>query len=233
MKKHPIFRPRARLMLSALRDIGFESAKANLVPFTVLWSFAGGIVYAYYRVGAARRILDFLAVWQREGGAFAAFVSCGLFCGLIPYIVYRFRGAAGPRRPLATALAQTVWTGTLGIACNRFFELQEASFGSGLDLVTLSLKTAVDQFVWTPLVITPANTLFYFFVGKLGGRRVRHGDLARSGTRFYASMLVMNWIVWIPVIFAVYALPQELQIQILGMVSAVWAVLCREMGDRA
>jgi hypothetical protein len=46
-------------------------------------------------------------------------------------------------------------------------------------------------------------------------------------------MLVMNWIVWIPVIFAVYALPQELQIQILGMVSAVWAVLCREMGDRA
>jgi hypothetical protein len=46
-------------------------------------------------------------------------------------------------------------------------------------------------------------------------------------------MLTANWIVWIPVMMAVYAFPLPLQIQLIGFASAVWMLVGLQAGARS
>ena len=212
--------------------IGWESVKANAVPMVVLWTMAGALVAAYYLVPGVAAALEPVAAWQKRSGAFAAFVNCAVFCGVLPYVVYRCKGRSRPRRPLLTAALQSLFVGLCGVACNGFFGLQSIWFGDGHDLRTLLLKTAVDQFAWTVLVMAPATSLFYAAMGRWIERSRTEFCLKAYFKSDYLPNLFTGWCIWIPVIFSVYAFPLTLQIQVLGFISASWVIICREIGVR-
>ena len=210
--------------------IGLESVRANVRPMVTLWAIAATMALAYYLVPGMARALQPVGEWQERSGWFAAFANCAFFCGVLPYVVYLCKGRSGPRHPLLTAVLQSVFVGVCGVACNWFFGLQASLLGDGRDLRTLFMKTAVDQFVWTVLVMAPVTSVFYALMGRW---------IERSRTAFsfraylqsdYLPNLIMGWCIWIPVIFAVYAFPLVLQIQVLGFISASWVIVCREIG---
>lgn len=212
--------------------IGLESVRANVRPMVTLWAVAAATVAAYYLVPGVAEAFEPIGAWQERAGWFAAFANCAFFCGVLPYVIYLCKGRSGPRHPLFTAILQSVFVGVCGVACNWFFGLQTAWFGNGHDLRTLFMKTAVDQFVWTVLVMAPATSVFYALMGRW---------IERSRTAFsfrtylqsdYLPNLITGWCIWIPVIFAVYAFPLVLQIQVLGFISASWVIVCREIGAR-
>ena len=133
-----------------------------------------------------------------------------------------------------TVLAQALWCGTFGIGVGEVFKLLAAWFGDNASLSTLLLKTAFDQFVWTVLVIAPANAVFYFWVGRdFSLARVRRDWPRRFLSRVYLPNLVSNWCVWIPVIFIVFAFPLPLQILVCGMACSCWSLLCLQLGKRS
>jgi hypothetical protein len=213
-------------------EIGWEAVKANAFPIVVLWALAAVMVGVYYLAPQVAGALEPIAQLQTAYGRMSAFVSCAVFCGAIPYIVYVFHRASRPERPLFTAVAQAVWCGGCGIACNWFFGVQEHWFGAGHDIVTVVSKMVVDQFVWTVLVIAPANAAFYVILGRgflLSGRTVSFRDFVR---RAYLPNLIMNWFVGIPSNLAVYSFPRALQIFVLGLLSSAWAVICVGIGRR-
>ena len=210
--------------------IGWESVKANVVPMIVLWLLAAGTVLAYYFIPGMALAMEPLREWQERLGWFAAFLSCAFFCGVLPYAVYLCKGRSVLKRPLLTAVLQALFVGVCGVVCNWFFGLQTSWFGSGHDLPTLILKTAVDQFAWTVFVMAPVTSLFYAFVGRCV-ERSREALSFRVYLRSdYLPNLITGWCIWIPVIFAVYAFPLSLQIQVLGFISASWVIICREIG---
>lgn len=214
----------------ALR-IGLASARANLAPMLILQFLAALTVAAYRVFPSFGNLFAPFAAWHVAWGWRAAFLCQAFFCGILPGLfLLLFRGIR-PRRTGLAILAQSLWCGTFGIGVGEIFKLLAAWFGDNASLSTLLLKTAFDQFVWTVLVIAPANAVFYFWVGRdFSLARVRRDWPRHFLSRVYLPNLVSNWCVWIPVIFIVFAFPLPLQILVCGMACSCWSLLCLQLG---
>ena len=210
--------------------IGLASARANLVPMVVLWASAGALVAGYYFVPGVERGLEPVASWQRRQGWLGAFLTCSFFCGVIPYLIYRFGRRTRVESPFRVAVAQTLWCGFHGVICNWFFSVQSAWFGEGHDAVTVTLKILADQFGWTVLVIAPSNAVFYSLL--VGGLRTRDLGIEAKDLffRVYLPGLMTNWGFGIPSCLAVYSFPPALQIHVLGLISACGVIICVAIG---
>ena len=211
--------------------IGFESARANAVPMVVLWIVAAAAVMGYYAVPWFAGALEPIAKWQRENGSVAAFASLAFFCGVIPGVFLCTVRSLRPRRPLLTVVVLSAWCGLWGVANNWKYEFLCRWLGDGLDLGTLVMKTALDQFVWTTFVMAPVNSAFYFWMAcdfSLPATRAAWpSDFVRG---VFLPNLVSNWVVWIPVLCAVYAFPLPLQIQLAGLAGSYWTLMCLQIG---
>ena len=214
--------------------IGLESARANVVPMLILQALAVGLVAAYYLSAGLRDALAAVAEWHCRWGWWSAFLSQGFFCGLLPGLFLCSFRSIRPPRPLLTILAQILWGGTFGIGVCKVFKLLAGWFGDDASFSTLLVKTAVDQFVWTVLVVAPANAVFFFWVGRdFSWSRVRREWPERFGTKVYLPNLIANWCVWIPVIFCVFAFPLPLQIDVCGLACSFWSLFCLQVGKRS
>lgn len=216
----------------ALR-IGWASVRANLMPMVILQCVAVGLVVAYYAIPSFRAALGPIAQWHRAQGWRAAFISQAIFCGAIPGIFLLAFRSIRPRRPFLTIFAQTLWCGGFGICCNALFHLMARLFGDNAHVLTVLAKAAVDQFVWTVLVIAPANALFYFWLGRdLSFARARKEWPRPFFRRMVLPNLIPNWMVWIPVSLVVFSFPFSLQIHVNGLVCTFWTLMCIQIGRR-
>ena len=219
--------------LSAAIRIGVASARVNLVPMFVLWTMAVGLAGAYFLVPSFRAVLDPVADWHRDWGWRAAFISQAIFCGAIPGVFLLSFRSIRPRRPILTILVQALWCGCFGICCNALFHLMARLFGDNAHVLTVLAKAAFDQFVWTVLVIAPANALFYFWLGRdLSFARARRERPRPFFRRMVLPNLIPNWMVWIPVSLVVFSFPFSLQIHVNGLVCTFWTLMCIQIGRR-
>ena len=101
---------------------------------------------------------------------------------------------------------------------------------STTDLATLAKKTLVDQLVWNVFLCTPVNAVFFPWAARdfrESARRSCHDFLQDC-----LVLLVANWIVWIPVMVAVYAFPLPLQIQLVGLAGSFWMLVALRAAAR-
>lgn len=198
--------------------MAWASIRANVVPMAVLWSLAAVLVLSYYFVPGVADALAPIARWQTESGWAAAFLNRLVFAGVIPGAFLLSLRTLRPAHPLAVAWTQGLWCAVWGIVCNEFYALQAALFGTGVDPLTVLLKTAVDQFVWTVLVIAPANGAFFLWMGcDFSFTRTRRAWPRRFFRELVLPLLLPNWVLWIPVAAIIYAFPLPLQIQVSGV----------------
>lgn len=216
-------------------SIGWASAKANWLPSLVLWLFAVVVVLAYCHVPHCTAAFESVRLWQERCGWRAVAVSRVFFNGFLPGIFLLSVKAIRPPSPWRTIFAQTVFGCAFGLVGDGFFRLQDAVFGAGTAIQTLLLKTLVDQFVFTVLVIAPVESMFFFWLGRDFSRaRVRH-DWPGKAWPFEILMpnLIADWFVSIPAALATYAFPLDLQIHVNGLISAFWMLLCLQIGKRS
>lgn len=212
--------------------VGWAAAKANRLPMVVLWGLSLALVGAYYLSATFAGCLEPVLRWQKESGYLAAALNRAFFYGLLPGLFMVFLPRLRPRRVLLTILSQGVWCGLFGVATDALYRVMACWFGSGHDLMTLALKTVFNQFVWTVLVIAPANALFFFWVARdFSLTRARAEWPTDYVWRVYLPNLVSNWCVWIPVNLAVFAFPLPLQVQLSGFVGAFWTLMCLKLGE--
>ena len=187
-------------------------------------------VLAFYHVPAADVVFGPLTKWQTQSGCEAAFLNRVIFCGIIPGMFLLGVKSIRPPRPLLTIAVYSLWGGMWGVACDGFFTLQTVVFGAGTDLATLVKKTLVDQLVWNVFLCTSVNAVFFPWVARDFRRRPMRS--CRDFMQDCLSMLVTNWIVWIPVTVAVYACPLPLQIQLVGFASSFWMLVALRAAAR-
>ena len=197
----------------------------------VLWAVAAVLVLAYYTLPMVSVALEPLARWQRESGWLAAFLNRVLFCGFIPGLFIVGVKALRPKHVVAVLAVQTLWSGICGIVSDWMFSLNAHLFGTGIDFLTLFVKTAICQFVWTPIFFAPLGAIVYFWMGRdFSAARFRR----EMPDRFYYGLvlpnLLVNWVLWIPVTFAIHAFPTPLQIQLSGLASALFALMLLAIG---
>lgn len=220
-------------MLSALR-IGWDSIRACWVPMLVLWLASVAMVVSYYASPAFASLLDPLLQWQVHSGWIAAFLSRFFFCGVLPGVFLLAIPSLRPRYAFWSALAQGLWGGLSGIVYDYIYYGQSLLFGNGTDWVTLVEKMMMDQFVITVLYAAPVNSVFYFWLSRdFSFERFRNEFPRPFITRTLLPNLVSNWCVWIPVVLAIYAFPQPLQIQVSGFACAFWTLAMLQIGTRS
>lgn len=211
--------------------IGWKSVRANAVPMIALWMIALIVVLSYYLVPGIRASLEPLAKWQTQGGWYAAFLNRVIFCGIVPGLFLLSVRTLRPRRPFLTIALQSCWCGFWGIVVDWFFRLLDLYVGSGADWTTLAVKTSLDEFLLTPLLVAPADAVFFFWLGRdMSMRRVIRDWPTRFVTGLLAPNLISNWCVWVPAGFAIFAFPLPLQVQISGFLSSMWALMCLQIG---
>ena len=211
--------------------IGWASACANVFPITVLWSLSAALVLSYYFVPGVASILEPIRLWQEANGWVAVVVGRIFFNGLVPGVFLLSVPGIRPKRPMATIIAFAVWGCALGLCCDVFFRLQSGWFGSGPEFGTLAAKTLVDQFVWTAFFIAPANTAFFYWVDCGFSLRKAIAEWPSDFIRvLLMPNLVNNWVIGIPVIFATYAFPLDLQIHVNGLTGSVCMLLFMQIG---
>ena len=214
--------------------IGLASAWANFVPMVVLWMMAAALVGAYYLVDPFREMLEPVSDLHRQWGWKSAFASQAVFCGLLPGLFQLTIRGIRPRSPYRTILAETLWCGIFGIAVNVLFVRLAQTVGNDANWTTLLLKTLVDQFVWTLLVVAPANAVFYYWVGRdFSIIRLRREWPSDFLAKVLLPNLVANWCVWIPACLAVFAFPLGLQLYLNGLICAFWTLMCVQIGSRS
>ena len=205
--------------------------KKNRLPMVVLWVVSVALVLAYYTLPTFRDALEPLARWQRESGWLAAFLNRVVFCGLIPGAFIVCVKSLRPKHVVAVIAVQTAWSGICGIASDYMFSLNAYLLGTGVDFLTLCVKTAICQFVWTPLFFAPLGAVVYFWMGRdFSAERFRR----EMPSRFYYGLvlpnLLVNWALWIPVTFAIHTFPTPLQIQLSGLASALFSLMLLAIG---
>ena len=213
--------------------IGWESAKANVVPMVVLWSFALVLVSSYYLMPGVAAFLQPVADWQLRWGVRAAIVNQVFFCAIVPTTFVLLVRRIRTERPIVKGAVQSVWCVLWSFVYVWFYDFQCRMFGTGHGLATLAAKSAFDQFVWVPFVVMPVNAAFYLWMGR-GFSWSAVVQAWRKGFVRHVILpnLIANWCVWIPVMFALYAFPYALQIQVLGLVASFWTLMCYQIGGR-
>jgi len=211
--------------------IGLASVKANALPMFVLWGVALATIWAYYRLPGAAEAFEPIVRWQTESGWMAAFANRVVFCGLVPGAFMAALPSIRPKHVGLVILAYALWGGIWGVLYDGFATLLVQWFGTGTDWATLAKKTLVDQFVWNVLLCTPAGALFYPWVAR-DFRRGERLSLGRFVCEDCVVILASNWLIWIPVMLAVYAFPLALQIQLVGFASSFWMLVALWTGGR-
>lgn len=220
-------------MTGSVFRIGWESAKANAVPMVILWTFAVALVLSYYFVPGVAAALQPVADWQERWGVGAAILNQIGFCAVLPTLFILCVKRIRTERPILKGLCLSAWCAMWGFVYVWFYAFQCRLFGAGHDLATLAAKSAFDQFVWVPLVVMPVNATFYLWMGKGFSFQAVRGEFGGGYfRRVILPNLVANWCIWIPVVFALYAFPYALQIQVLGLVAAFWTLMCYQIGSR-
>ena len=204
------------------------AAGQNLKPALLMTGVALALLLGWARWPAAHEALDRLMAWKLAWGVGYAFLTGALFAGLLPQLVMRWTGQSNPSRgPLAAelAFAMAFW-GWRGIEIDAFYHVQAHWFGDSATWRTVLAKTAVDQFLYSPLWAVPEIALAYLWKDAGFSLRAMHGRLDREFFMLQLpSAVVGNAMVWLPAVIVVYLLPMALQQPVSNLVATFWVLL--------
>jgi hypothetical protein len=113
-----------------------------------------------------------------------------------------------------------------GVEVDAFYRLQAAWFGSSSDFRTIALKVLVDQLGYAPIISAPVQVLC--FLWKDNGFSIAATRAALARQSLWQRTLVVafsTWVVWIPAVSIIYALPSALQIPLFNLVLCFWCLL--------
>ena len=109
--------------------------------------------------------------------------------------------------------------GYRGMEIDLFYHLQRWLFGDGHDLGTLAIKVMVDQFIVSTIWFVPTYVIALRWIDQGGSWRQLWASLDRDfWTRTCPTVLVTNWLVWLPALVLVYALPAPLQFPLFSII---------------
>lgn len=216
----------------ALR-IGLASVWANLVPMVVLWAVAAVLVFGYYFAPGVTGLLQPVAEWQFAWGVWAAILNQLFFSVAIPAAFVLTITRIKTERPFAKMACQACWASFCAVVYVWFYGFQCRMFGTGHGFATVLAKAAFDQFIWTPVVMVPLSSVFFLWLGSgFSFSATFAACRGRFVHRVVLPNLLSNWCVWIPVMFAIYSFPRDLQVQVLGLVGSFWTLLQLQIGKR-
>lgn len=225
--------PLSSVFFGSLITPCLRGMRRNLVPGLVLQSMALTLLLLYGTSVSARAVLDTVGAAKREHGYAFSALSTAIFGGLIPYLIMLCTGRIDQRLRLRILVFYVIFWTWKGIEVDALYRLQAYLFGDAPSFGAITKKTLVDQFIYNPLWAGP--TQVFFFLWKDNGFSLDATGRAfarESFRRRVVIVLVSSWVMWIPTVAIVYALPSALQIPLFNLVVCFWSLLLTSLSQR-
>lgn len=201
--------------------------KKNLLPGLVLQLFAISILMTYFFVPTSRPLFTLFGELKNTYGFGYSLVATALFGGLIPFVYLLLNNGLAPHRNrFGLLIFYVVFWGLKGMEVDAFYRLQAEWFGNGNDVATIATKMAVDQFLYSALWAAPSITIVYLWMES----NWSFTETGKAMTRDFfcikiPTVVLSSWLVWIPAVSVIYAMPAELQIPLFNLVLCFWVLL--------
>lgn len=215
---------------------GFLAVRRNWLPMLILQLLALALVIAYYQFPSVRDAVRIVSSIKESGGVWFALISGAVAGGVLPQIAKIATGRV-------VGLDSEFWAETaysafvfaiIGVEVDTFYRWQTVWFGNGIDGLTLVKKTALDMFVFSPILFVPTGMiLFHLRSVKFHRRRIREIFTWPFYKLWVLPLLPFNWAFWIPVVMCVYSLPDTLQFPFSQISEACWSIFFVFMANEA
>ena len=213
---------------------GLRSARANLLPGLALQAFALAVVLGYYFHGPTHEALNQLTALRTRMGPAFAFLSTGLFGGLIPLLYLKSTAATRDQLSWRHGFTLTAFWAYKGLEVGIWYAFLAWGLGEGVGVGTVAAKAVLDQFVYCPIWAIPSTATFYFWCRQ--GFRLDDLVADLRAPRWYARrvlpLLCANLGVWLPLVCIIYALPTPLQLPLQNIVLCFFTLLLAHMSSR-
>jgi len=210
--------------------------RQNRVPCLVLNAFAVALVVSYYQVPALAGFWESLGAFKTHWSFAFSCVSTMFAAAIMPTGIQRLMGTLPQEGGGKRLLLLMLFWGYRGMEIDLFYHFQTWVFGDAHDATTLVKKVLVDQFIMNPVWFVPTYVIALRWVD-LGcsWRRTRPTLNREFWTRTCPTVLITNWLVWIPALALVYSLPAALQFPLFSVVMCffilVVTVMTRKPGE--
>ena len=190
-----------------------SNLKANLIAGVCIWVIGGAVIFSYYEIEYFASLLDHLGRLKTDHGFLYSALSTSLFGGVIPYVALLLRKSIPESKKRTWFVFFVVFWGIKGMEVDAFYRLQGFLFGQSNSFEVIFAKVFTDQFIYCVIWAAPTTAIFYGWKNAnfvwAGVQEIRDFRCLLGESAF---LLFSTWIIWIPAVAIVYAMPLNLQI---------------------
>lgn len=193
--------------------------RQNRVPCVLLNVLVAALVTSYYRWPAVAGVWEAVTEFKLRWSYGFSLASTIFAAAVMPFFVQMAMGTLpADRRWNRLGLLMLFW-GYRGMEIDLFYRFQGWLFGHGHDAATLIKKVAVDQFIASPVWFVPTYLIALRWIDLGGSWSTLRASLDRTfWTRTCPTVMITNWLVWIPSLALIYSLPPALQFPLFSVV---------------
>lgn len=212
-----------------IRSAIASAFRQNRLPCLLLNALVIALVASYY---ASPRMT---AIWNevgtfKERWSYAFSLASTIFAAsVMPFAVQALMGTLPEEGRVRRLFGSILFWGYRGMEIDLFYRLQGWLFGHGHDAKTLAIKVAVDQFIASPLWFVPTYVVALRWID-IGSWKQTRATLNRDfWTRTCPTVLITNWLIWIPALVLIYSLPPALQFPLFSIVMCFFILVVTVM----
>ncbi len=205
----------------------------NIIPALILWSFAFGVLWLYYKNPLVQGTLDDLAGVKERLGLLFSMTAQAIAGGLLPFLFQKLQKGEHRKTELGHVPFLMFAFSILGAMSDTFYTIQAHLFGNSPEFFIILKKTLLDMMVYTPLIVMPIVVLVFAF--KDNRFSIQETKAALGKGWFWTKVIPVNiaaLMVWAPTVCVIYALPLALQFPFQAIVQCFWGLVLVVMTDR-
>jgi hypothetical protein len=208
--------PTANASVSAAIGTAFRQ---NRLPCLLLNMVVVALVVSYYHWPAAAGLWDAVGAFKTRWSFVFSCVSTMFAAAVMPFGIQWLMGTLPSDSRWRKLGWRMLFWGYRGMEIDLFYRVLGKLFGHGHDAATLTTKVLIDQFVMSPLWFVPTYVIALRWIDQGGSLTRLRASLDRHfWTHTCFTVLVTNWLVWIPALALVYSLPGPLQFPLFAVV---------------
>jgi len=212
--------------------LGWEAARANLVPALFIQALMLALLIGYYMSPAFAEFLEKVALFKLRHGLLFVIAAAATAGALLPelFLILFFQGGRVSRRNLRNlCFTIPIWAFD-GVLVDLLYRSEAAWFGNVVTVPVVLAKICVDQFGYNPLFAAPFEVLAYEW--KNSGFSLESLGRSLTWTHYRDKViptLLATWVVWMPLMAIIYSLPLVLQFQLFSLALTFWVLLLTYM----
>lgn len=200
--------------------------RQNRVPCLLLNALVVALVASFFFVPAVAGVWESIGAFKTRWSYAFSLGSTVFAAVLMPSFVQSLMGTLPAQGRLNRILLLMLFWGYRGMEIDLFYRFQAWLFGSGNDAGTLVKKVLVDQFVASPIWFVPTYVIALRWVEHGGSWQRTRASLNRDfWLRTCPTVMVTNWLIWIPALALVYSLPAALQFPLFSVVMCFFILI--------